>query len=94
MTDTITHTAFFGTEQQSFTLTDAMILELERLTDCGIGALYHRVIGMQFKAADLTQIIRLGLIGAGMKPETAMTLCDTYASNRPLGETFPLWAKT
>lgn len=90
MTTDITHTAFFGTEKHVFTLTDQMILELERVTDCGIGALYQRTIAMQFRSTDLTEIIRLGLIGGGMNPETAMQLCTTYASNRPLSETFPL----
>lgn len=90
MTADISHTAFFGTAEQTFTLTDAMILELERLTDCGVGSLYQRVIAMAFKSTDLTEIIRLGLIGGGMNPETAMQLCQTYASNRPMSETFPL----
>lgn len=86
----ITHTAFFGTAAQTFTLTDPMIAELERTADVGIGALYQRAIGMQFKAADLTEIIRLGLIGGGMNPQAAMQLTDTYATNRPFEEVFPL----
>jgi hypothetical protein len=90
MTDSITHTAFFGVAEQTFTLTDPMIAELERTADVGIGALYQRAIAMQFKAADLTEIIRLGLIGGGMNPQTAMQLTDTYATNRPMSETYPL----
>jgi len=86
----ITHRAFFGTADHDFTLTDDMITELERLTDIGIGAFYQRVIAMHFKAADLAEIIRLGLIGAGMHPQAAMQLTDTYARNRPMSETFPL----
>jgi hypothetical protein len=45
---------------------------------------------MHFKAADLAEIIRLALIGAGMHPQEAMRLTDTYARNRPMSETFPL----
>ena len=86
----ISHKAFFGTADHSFTLTDDMIIELERLTDIGIGAFYQRVIAMAFKSDDLTQIIRLGLIGAGMHPQQAMQLVQTYANNRPMSETFPL----
>jgi len=86
----ITHRAFFGTAEHDFTLTDDMITELERLTDTGIGAFYQRVIAMHFNAADLAEIIRLGLIGAGMNPQEAMQLVNTYARNRPMAETFPL----
>ena len=86
----ITHTAFFGEGDHAFTLTDSMILELERITGQGIGTLYQRAAAMQFAASDLVEIIRLGLIGAGMVPQQAMQLTDTYARNRPLAETYPL----
>jgi hypothetical protein len=86
----ITHRAFFGAAEHDFTLTDPMVTELERLTETGIGAFYQRVIAMHFEAADLAEIIRLGLIGAGMHPQEAMHLTDTYARNRPMAETFPL----
>lgn len=86
----ITHSAFFGTAEHSFSLNDAMITELERLTDTGIGAFYQRVVAMHFRATDLAEIIRLGLIGAGMHPQEAMQLVQTYAHNRPMSETFPL----
>jgi hypothetical protein len=56
----------------------------------GIGAFYQRIIAMNFKAADLGEIIRLGLIGAGMHPQLAMQLVQTYAHNRPLSEVSPL----
>ncbi|PVA06119.1 gene transfer agent family protein [Thalassorhabdomicrobium marinisediminis] len=86
----ITHTGFFGDTEHTFALTDAMILELERLAGVGIGALYNRAISMQFSNADIVQTIRLGLIGGGMVPEQAKTLTDTYAVDRPMAETFPL----
>ncbi|KIN60636.1 DUF3356 domain containing protein [Sulfitobacter noctilucae] len=86
----ITFTGFFGTADHTFTLTDAMIAELERVCDCGIGTLYQRTVAMAFRSADLTEIIRLGLIGGGMTPQEAMQLTDTYARNRPMGEVFPL----
>lgn len=86
----ITHRTFFGTADHSFTLTDDMVTELERVTDTGIGAFYQRMIAMHFKATDLAEIIRLGLIGAGMHPQEAMQLVNTYATNRPMAETFPL----
>jgi hypothetical protein len=86
----ISHTAFFGDGPHTFTLSDDMVTELERVTGTGIGALYLRTVSNAFNMADLVQIIRLGLIGAGTAPQDAMRLVDTYARNRPLAETFPL----
>jgi len=90
MTDLITHRAFFGDGMRAFTLTDAMLAELERLTGLGVGALYFQLVNLAYPADVLREIIRLGLIGAGTSPEDAKRLCDTYAANRPLAETFPL----
>jgi len=90
MTDQITHRAFFGDGEHAFCLTDPMLIELERITGLGVGALYLQLVSMGYTATVLREIIRLGLIGAGAAPEEAKRLCDTYASNRPLAETFPL----
>ncbi len=90
MTDLITHRGFFGDKAHAFCLTDAMLAELETLTGLGVGAMYFQLVNMAYPAETLREIIRLGLIGAGTAPEAAKRLCDTYASNRPLAETFPL----
>ena len=84
------HTAFFGDAEHVFALTDAMIIELERVTETGIGALYLRVTRANFTLADLGHVIRLGLIGGGLKPERAHALCAAYAADRPLEEIYPL----
>ncbi len=81
---------FIGDAEHKFALTDPMIIELERLTGIGIGGLYRRAVSMQFVLADVSQTIRLGLIGGGMTPAQAAQLVDVYAVNRPLAETFPL----
>ena len=62
----IEHRAFFGDGEKTFALPFPLIEELQRKT--GIGALFHRVRTLAFDAADLSEIIRLGLIGGGMKP--------------------------
>jgi hypothetical protein len=90
MSDLITYRAFFGDKEHAFTLTDPMLAELETLTGLGVGALYFQLINMAYPASALREIIRLGLVGGGTTPEDAKRLCDTYASNRPLAETFPL----
>lgn len=86
----ITHRAFFGDAEHSFTLTDPMVAELERLTETGIGALYLRATRNAFHLSDLVEVIRLGLIGNGMNPERAASLIETYARHRPIGEILPL----
>ena len=86
----ISFRAFFGDAERDFALTDAMVTELEAKTQTGIGALYLRIVGSQFRLTDLTEIIRLGLIGAGTNPEEAARLVRTYGENRPLDEVFPL----
>lgn len=86
----LTHTAFFGDGEHTFILTDDMIAELERIAGLGIGAIYLRAVNMQFKLADLVEIIRLSLIGGGTTPKQAARLTDTYARNRPIDELYPL----
>ncbi len=86
----LTHTAFFGDGDYTFALTDDMIAELERKADLGIGAFYLRAVNMQFKLADLIEVIRLGLIGGGTTPKRAAQLTDTYARNRPIDDLYPL----
>ena len=86
----IEHRAFFGDGEKTFALPFPMIKELERQTEVGIGALFHRVRSIAFNAADLSEIIRLGLIGGGMKPSEALTMVQTYVEARPLGESLPV----
>ena len=87
---TITHRTFFGDGERSFTLTDPMITELERLTSTGIGGLFLRITRNDFRLGDLVEIIRLGLIGGGTSPEVAVRLVESYARHRPIGEILPL----
>lgn len=86
----ISHRAFFGDGERTFALTDPMVIELERLTDSGIGLLFARVVRGDFHLPHLIEVIRLGLIGAGTNPEEAARLVATYATNRPIGEVLPL----
>lgn len=90
MNEAITARAWFGDGEHTFTLTDDMIAELERMTGKGIAAIHRQLIELEFSNALLRDIIRLGLIGAGMKPERAAQICAVYAVNRPMAETFPL----
>lgn len=87
---TITHRAFFGTGERDFTLTDPMVIEMERLTETGIGTLFLRLTRNDFRLSDLIEVIRLGLIGGGTSPQEADRLVNTYAKDRPIAEVLPL----
>ncbi len=82
--------AFFGDNEHEFKLTPALVLELERKTGAGIGALCSRVFAKQFAQSDINETIRLALIGGGTAPDRAASLIASYATDRPLSETYPL----
>ena len=84
------HRAFFGDAEHPFRLTAKLTLELEKTTGAGIGALCARVFNRQFAISDLTETLRLSLIGSGMSPERAASLVATYAIDRPLIEIYPI----
>ena len=72
--DELTHHAFFGDGERDFLLTPEIIVELERKTGAGIGGLCRRLFAGDFKHADITETIRLGLIGGGTSPKEADAL--------------------
>lgn len=84
------HHAFLGDAEYPFRLTAKMTLELEKTTGVGVGALCTRVFNKQFAHSDISETLRLSLIGAGMAPERAASLVATYAIDRPLIETYPI----
>jgi len=80
---------FFGDATYQFQLTTPMILELERKTGVGVGLLIKRIAAsrnsLDFRLTEVSEIIRLGLIGGGLKPERALELVETYVHGKPLG---------
>jgi Phage tail tube protein, GTA-gp10 len=86
-------TAFFGDGEYTFKLTPALVQELESKCGCGIGALSHRVFNRTFTQAEITETLRLALIGGGTAPKRAAELIAAYAADRPLSETYELAAK-
>ncbi|MDX6806424.1 gene transfer agent family protein [Terrihabitans rhizophilus] len=81
---------FFGDAQRTLCLTPPMILELEKQTGAGIGSLFRRMLAGEFHHGDMVQTIRLALIGGGATPKDAASLTATYATERPIGEVYPL----
>lgn len=90
MTAEMTHRAFFGDGERDFRITPELIIELERKTGAGIGGLCRRLFAGDFRHADVTEAIRLALVGGGTAPKDADSLVSAYAVNRPLSEVYPL----
>lgn len=85
----LSHTAFLGDAEYSFRLTPPLINELEK--QCGpLGLICQRVFHRQFAQSDITETIRLALIGGGTNPKRAAELIAAYVAERPLAETYPL----
>jgi hypothetical protein len=71
-------------------LTPPLIVELERKTNCGVGALCNKLFARNFHHADVAEVIRLALIGGGTSPAEAAALVNAYVVSRPLAEPFPI----
>ena len=86
------HHAFFGDAEHAFRLTGPLIIELEGATGTGIGALCGRVFNRQFAQADISETIRLALIGGGTTPKRAAEMIAAYVVGQPLVEPYTLAA--
>lgn len=84
------HSAFFGDGDKIFALPTDQIHELEKTTGMPIGLLCQRLPEGVFRLIELTETIRLSLIGGGMSPKDAARYSDSYAAKRPLSESFPI----
>lgn len=80
------HKAFFGDRERNFVLTPALIPELERLSGAGIGKLCQSLVQGNFALLEITETIRLAMIGGGTSPLEAAALVKAYIDVSPLGE--------
>lgn len=72
--------------EHTFRLAIGQLRELQDKTGTGPFALLRRLMDGTWKVDDLREIIRLGLIGGGMKPLEALGLVKNYVEGRPLME--------
>lgn len=85
--------AFFGDGEHSFRLTAPLIRELENKCGSGIGAIAQRAFARAFTQTEITETVRLALIGGGTTPKRAHELIAAYVEGRPLIERYELAAK-
>lgn len=78
----------FGPGEQTFRLPIAQLEELQEARDCGPLVLLARLQGQQWRTQDITETIRLGLIGGGMDPMKALAMVRRYVTDRPDPEWF------
>jgi hypothetical protein len=87
MTDTSCK-VFFGDGEYTFRITPALLTELEAKRG-PIALVSSRVWNKQFAHGDITEVLRLALIGGGLTPKRAADLIAAYAADRPFSETQP-----
>lgn len=75
-----------GDEEYPFRLGIKQIEELQEKRDQGPFRLFRALCSGDWYIQDITEILRLGLIGGGMKPSSAVPLVKRYVEEYPLTE--------
>jgi len=83
-------TMMWADDTYTFRLAFGQIVELEEKRGAPIAEIADRLATRRWYAADITETIRLGLIGGGVKPEAALRLVERYVKARPLMESVPV----
>lgn len=75
----------FADGEYDFRLGWGQLVELQELCDAGPHFILNRLHSGEWKMEDISEIIRLGLLGADdeMKPSVATTLVRRYVKERP-----------
>lgn len=73
----------FGDGDYSFRLGWGQLVELQEYTNAGPYFVLNRLHSGEWRVEDVSSIIRLGLIGAGMEPTPALKLVRRYVEDRP-----------
>lgn len=66
------------------------LVELQEACDAGPLVIHTRLATGAWRVADISNAIRLGLIGGGMRPGDALKKVRTYVEARPPLESVPL----
>lgn len=78
----------WGDGTYTFRLGLSEIEELERKRDLGIFQILTRLnpVVRECKLSDITEVLRLGLVGGGTAPVDALVKVQRYADERPIDE--------
>ncbi len=74
----------------TFRLGFGQLVELQEKTGCGPQFLLQRLADRRWMVEDIAEIIRIGLIGGGMKPDRALSLVRIYVKERLPLENLPI----
>lgn len=67
----------------TFRLAWGQLIELQEKCDAGPFVVLNRLSTGQWRMADVSEVIRLGLIGGGLEPKQALQLVRDYVESRP-----------
>jgi hypothetical protein len=70
----------FGDATHVFRLRIGELRELETKRNSGMFEIYNRLAALNFRVDDITEVLRLGLIGGGMAPPMALGLVAKYVA--------------
>lgn len=96
LTDVNHHTYFveeFGDGPHGFAMLMGGIRELQIKCKVGINDLYLRICAGHWYVDDLREVIRVGLIEAGLDPIEALRMIERYVDGRPLYSSLALAVK-
>lgn len=73
----------WGDGTHSFRLAWGQLASLQEACDAGPYVVLQRLHSGEWRVEDISNIIRLGLIGGGLEPSPALKLTRTYVEARP-----------
>lgn len=76
----------FGDGEHKFRLAIGQLRELQEKTGVGPMRLFQRLIDGSWMVDDAREVLRIGLVGGGMRPAEALGLVRRYVDERPLAE--------
>lgn len=80
----------FADGDYSFRMGWGELIELQEKCDAGPYVVLQRLANKTFKMNDISETIRVGLIGGGMEPGKALTMTKRYVKARPPMECLPV----
>lgn len=82
-------TLAFGDAEHRFRLALGELRELQEKTKAGPMALLRRLQSGDWRVDDAREILRIGLVGGGLKPVEALALVTRYVDGFPLLDAVP-----